>query len=143
MEMGGRMALARYVVDAVVLEGRGVREVARSHGVSKTWVSVQLARYREGGYEALGPRSRRAHTRPNRTSGGCRGRDRPAPQRPRGRRASTPAPGPSTGTSPSCRADVPVGLDHLAGPLPPGVRRARAGEAPGIFAHPLRGRAAQ
>lgn len=61
------MALARYVVDAVVLEGRGVREVARSHGVSKTWVSVQLARYREGGYEALGPRSRRPRTRPNRT----------------------------------------------------------------------------
>src|SRR5215472_12148514 len=67
MVMGGRMALARYVVDAVVLEGRGVREVARSHGVSKTWVSVQLSRYREGGYEALAPRSRRAHTRPNRT----------------------------------------------------------------------------
>jgi transposase InsO family protein len=62
------MDLARYVVDAVVLEGRGVREVARSHGVSKSWVSVQLARYRSGGYEALAPRSRRAHTRPNRTS---------------------------------------------------------------------------
>ena len=61
------MALARYVVDAVVLEGRGVREVARAHGVSKTWVSVQLARYREGGYEALAPRSRRPHHRPNRT----------------------------------------------------------------------------
>ena len=65
--MGGQMALARYVVDAVVLEGRGVREVARRHGVSKTWVSVQLARYREGGYEALAPRSRRPNTRPNRT----------------------------------------------------------------------------
>jgi transposase len=61
------MALARYVVDPVVLEGRGVREVARTHGVSKTWVSVQLARYREGGYEAIGPRSRRPHARPNRT----------------------------------------------------------------------------
>src|SRR5581483_3038107 len=65
--MGGRMALARYVVDAVVLEGRGVREVARAHGVSKTWVSVQLARYRDGGYEAIGPQSRRPHSRPNRT----------------------------------------------------------------------------
>jgi transposase len=62
------MALARYVVDAVVVEGRGVREVARAHGVSKTWVSVQLARYREGGYEALAPRSRRPHSRPNRTA---------------------------------------------------------------------------
>jgi transposase InsO family protein len=61
------MALARYVVDAVVVEGRGVREVARAHGVSKTWVSVQLARYREGGYEALVPRSRRPLSRPNRT----------------------------------------------------------------------------
>jgi hypothetical protein len=46
------MELARYVVDAVVLEGRGVREVARSHGVSKSWVSVQLARPRLGGGSA-------------------------------------------------------------------------------------------
>ena len=61
------MELARYVVDAVVLESRGVPEVARSHGVSKSWVSVLVARYRAGGYEALTPRSRREHTRPNRT----------------------------------------------------------------------------
>ncbi len=61
------MALARYVVDAVVLEGRGVREVARVHGVSKSWVSELVRRYRAGGYDALEPRSRRAHTRPNRT----------------------------------------------------------------------------
>jgi transposase InsO family protein len=65
--MGGSVALARYVVDAVVLEGRGVREVARAHGVSKSWVSVLVARYRAGGYEALAPRSRRANRRPNRT----------------------------------------------------------------------------
>ncbi len=61
------MELARYVVDAVVLEGRGVREVARDHGVSKSWVSELVRRYRAGGYEALEPRSRRAKTRPNRT----------------------------------------------------------------------------
>jgi transposase len=61
------MALARYVVDAVVLENRGVREVARDHGVSKSWVSELVRRYREGGYEALEPRSRRAHRRPSRT----------------------------------------------------------------------------
>jgi transposase InsO family protein len=65
--MGASVDMARYVVDAVVVEGRGVREVARAHGVSKTWVSVQLSRYRSGGYEALGPRSKRPHTRPNRT----------------------------------------------------------------------------
>ena len=32
------MGMARYVVDAVVLEGRSVREVARAHGLSKTWI---------------------------------------------------------------------------------------------------------
>jgi transposase InsO family protein len=65
--MGGSVALARYVVDAVVLEGRSVREVARDHGVSKSWVSVLVTRYRAGGYDALEPRSRRANRRPNRT----------------------------------------------------------------------------
>jgi transposase InsO family protein len=59
--------LARYVVDAVVLEGRSMREVARAHGVSKSWVSVLVARYRAGGYAALTARSRRPHTTPTRT----------------------------------------------------------------------------
>jgi len=49
------MDLARYVVDAVVLEGRGDREVARAHGVSKSWVSALVGRYRVGRYEALVP----------------------------------------------------------------------------------------
>jgi transposase len=43
------MQVARYLVDAVVIEGRSVREVARTHGVSKSWVAVLVARYREGG----------------------------------------------------------------------------------------------
>lgn len=60
------MDLARYVVDAVVVEGRGVREVARAHGVSKSWVSVLVARFRAGGYEALVPRSRRPLSSPQR-----------------------------------------------------------------------------
>lgn len=62
------MDLARYVVDAVVVEGRSCREVARSHGVSKSWVSELVSRYRVGGYEALAPRSRRPHSVPGRTS---------------------------------------------------------------------------
>lgn len=61
------MDLARYVVDAVVLEGRSMREVARTHGVSKSWVSVLVARYRRGGYGALEARSRRPHRTPTRT----------------------------------------------------------------------------
>lgn len=53
------MALARYLVEAVVLEGRSISELARSHGVSRFWIYKLLARYREGGYPALEPRSRR------------------------------------------------------------------------------------
>jgi transposase InsO family protein len=53
------MGLARYLVDAAVLEGRSPTELARSHGVSRSWVYGLIARYRVGGYEALTPRSRR------------------------------------------------------------------------------------
>jgi transposase len=62
------MDRARYVVDAVVVEGRSVREVARAHGVSKSWVSALCVRYRAGGYDALTPRSKRPHTSPRRVS---------------------------------------------------------------------------
>ncbi len=55
----GRSGLARYVVDAVVLEGRSAREVARAHGISKSWIYELMARYRDGGYQALEPRSKR------------------------------------------------------------------------------------
>jgi transposase InsO family protein len=53
------MALGRYMVDAVVLEGRSPIELARSHGISQSWIYELVARYREGGYPALEPRSRR------------------------------------------------------------------------------------
>lgn len=46
------MDLARYLVDAVVIEHRSLRTVARAHGISKSWVAVLVARYRTGGYEA-------------------------------------------------------------------------------------------
>jgi transposase InsO family protein len=61
------MELARYVVEAVVLEGRSYREVARAHGISKSWVGKIVGRYRSGGYEAIAPRSRAARTIPHRT----------------------------------------------------------------------------
>ena len=62
------MDLARFVVDAVVLEKRSCREVARAHGVSKSWVAQLVACYRAGGYEALTPRSKAAHKVVNRSS---------------------------------------------------------------------------
>jgi transposase InsO family protein len=62
--------MARYVVDAVVLEGRSAREVARAHGISKTWIYELISRYRAGGYEALEPRSRRPRSCKHETSPG-------------------------------------------------------------------------
>jgi transposase InsO family protein len=62
------MGMARYVVDAVVLEGRSAREVARTHGISKTWIYELIKRYRAGGYEALEPRSRRPRSCPRESS---------------------------------------------------------------------------
>jgi transposase InsO family protein len=61
------MDLARYVVDAVVVEGRSYREVARAHGVSKSWVGKLVTRFRDGGYAATEPRSRAPRTIPHRT----------------------------------------------------------------------------
>ncbi|MGH8959467.1 MAG: helix-turn-helix domain-containing protein [Acidimicrobiia bacterium] len=62
------MELARYVVEAVVREGRSYREVAAAHGVSKSWVAKLVARYREGGYEEIKPRSRAPRQIPHRIS---------------------------------------------------------------------------
>lgn len=59
------MDMGRYVVEAVVVEGRRVAEVARAHGVHRSWIYKLLARYRQGGFEALEPRSRRPHSSPN------------------------------------------------------------------------------
>ena len=62
------MGLARYLVDAVVLEGRSITALARAHGVSRYWIYKLLARYREGGYPALEPRSRRPRSCPHQTA---------------------------------------------------------------------------
>src|ERR1700752_2878839 len=62
------MGMARYVVDAVLLEGRSAREVARAHGISKTWIYELIKRYRAGGYEALEPRSKRPRSCRHQTS---------------------------------------------------------------------------
>jgi transposase InsO family protein len=61
------MGMARYVVDAVVLEGRSAREVAAAHGISKSWIYELISRFRAGGYEALEPRSHRTHSCPHET----------------------------------------------------------------------------
>ena len=62
------MSSARLVITAVVVEGRGVREVARTYGVSPGWVSKLVARYRAEGEAAFEPRSRRPATSPRATA---------------------------------------------------------------------------
>src|SRR4029077_5622218 len=61
------MGMARYVVDAVLLEGRGAREVAAAHGISRSWIYELIARFRAGGYEALTERSHRPRSCPHET----------------------------------------------------------------------------
>jgi transposase InsO family protein len=58
------MELAQFVVNAVVLEGRSVKEVARAHDVSESWLYELLARYRAFGEDGLIPRSRRPKRSP-------------------------------------------------------------------------------
>lgn len=62
------MSRARLVITAVVVEGRGVREVARTYGVSPGWVSRLVARYRSEGGAAFEARSRRPTSSPRATS---------------------------------------------------------------------------
>jgi transposase len=52
------MDLARYCVNAVLVEGRSVRAVAAATGRSKSWVHRHVALYQAGGDEALEPRKR-------------------------------------------------------------------------------------
>jgi len=61
------MSRARLVITAVVVEGRGVREVARAYEVSPGWVSRLVARYREEGEAGFEARSRRPHRSPKGT----------------------------------------------------------------------------
>ena len=61
------MSKARLLITAVVVEKRPVSEVARTYGVSRSWIYELLARYRTEGDSAFEPRSRRRHTNPEAT----------------------------------------------------------------------------
>jgi len=58
---------ARYLVEAHVVEGRSVSELAATHGVHRSWIYKLLARYKAGGYGALERRSRAPRSSPSRT----------------------------------------------------------------------------
>ncbi len=60
------MSKRRLVITAVVVEGRTHAEVAADYGVSRSWVTRLVARYRAEGDAAFEPRSRRPVTSPTR-----------------------------------------------------------------------------
>jgi transposase len=62
------MGMARYLVEAHLLEGRPVAELAASHGVHRSWIYKLIARYRAEGDEGILPRSRRPRRSPSKTS---------------------------------------------------------------------------
>ncbi|WP_432420417.1 helix-turn-helix domain-containing protein [Nocardia neocaledoniensis] len=85
------MSKARLVIIAVVVEGRSQADIARAYGVSPSWVSKPITRYRTEGDAALEPRSRRPHTSPQRHPTTGRGPDRePAPRPDRTRHGRGP-----------------------------------------------------
>lgn len=59
------MDLARYLVEAHLLEGRSVGELAAAHGVHRSWIYKLVARYRAEGDLGLAARSRRPKSSPN------------------------------------------------------------------------------
>ena len=59
------MSKARLVITAVTLEKRPVSEVARSYGVSRSWLYELLARYAAEGEAAFEARSRRPRASPS------------------------------------------------------------------------------
>jgi len=56
--------LGRYIIDAVVLEGRSPSQLARDHKLARSWIYTLLARFRKEGYPGLEPRSRRPRSCP-------------------------------------------------------------------------------
>lgn len=61
------MDLGLYAVQAVLVEGRSLRQVAGATGRSKSWVHRQVERFRAGGEGALAPHKRGPKTAPNQT----------------------------------------------------------------------------
>ena len=62
------MSKARLVITAVVVEGRTHADAAREYGVSRSWVTRLVARWRIEGDAAYQPRSRRPRTSPSKVS---------------------------------------------------------------------------
>ena len=67
------MSRNRLVIAAVVVEGRTHADVAAQYGLSRSWVTRLVARWRAEGDAAFEPRSRRPRTSPTRIGQGVTG----------------------------------------------------------------------
>src|SRR5215216_256030 len=62
------MDLAGYVINAVLVEGRNVKEVCESHDISRSWLYELIARFREFGDDGLKAQSKRPRSSPTRVA---------------------------------------------------------------------------
>lgn len=62
------MDLAGYVINAVLVEGRSVKEVCEAHAISRSWLYELIARYRELGDDGLKAQSKRPRSSPTRVA---------------------------------------------------------------------------
>ena len=61
------MSKPRVIVLSVVQQGLRPADAAEKFGVTRQWVYMLLTRYRDGGLEAVGPRSHRPRSNPRQT----------------------------------------------------------------------------
>jgi transposase len=62
------MDLTGYVVNAVLVGNRSVKEVCEAHDISRSWLYELIARYRELGEDGLKPQSKRPRSSPTRVA---------------------------------------------------------------------------
>lgn len=60
------MDLAGYVINAVLVEGKSLKEVCEAHDISRSWLYELIARYRKLGEEGLKAESKRPRSSPTR-----------------------------------------------------------------------------
>jgi transposase InsO family protein len=58
--------MGRFVIETHLRTGKPIKQLARTHGVSASWLFKLLARYRREGPQGLEPRSRRPGSSPSR-----------------------------------------------------------------------------
>lgn len=62
--MGKKHTSNKVIVETILVTGMSHKDAAALFNVSTRWIRELLHRYREGGYQALQPRSRRPHSNP-------------------------------------------------------------------------------